>query len=133
MAGTDAGKSFNTYPLMNNKLIPDDYYFVELGLLNSFENTIAINFNHRWLGTLTFIYIVVFVVITLSYNKDKKVEKFLIGVIFFVSLQFLLGVITLIYEVPISLASLHQTNSIFLFASLLVCYHRITYSKGVSI
>ena len=56
MAGTHAGQSFNTYPLMNGRIIPEDYFLPDLGILNIFENTIAINFNHRWLGTFTFIY-----------------------------------------------------------------------------
>ena len=25
MAGTNSGQSFNTFPLMNGKIIPDDY------------------------------------------------------------------------------------------------------------
>ena len=55
MAGTHAGQSFNTYPLMNGKIIPEDYFLSDLGIFNIFENTVAINFNHRWLGTFTFI------------------------------------------------------------------------------
>ena len=26
MAGTNSGQSFNTFPLMNDKIFPDDYY-----------------------------------------------------------------------------------------------------------
>ncbi len=57
MAGTDAGKSFNTFPLMGDNIIPDEYFISEYGWLNSFENTIAINFNHRWLASFTFLFI----------------------------------------------------------------------------
>ena len=39
MAGSHAGQSFNTYPLMNGKIIPDDIYLADLGLLNIFENS----------------------------------------------------------------------------------------------
>ena len=35
----------------------NDYFFHELGLLNSFENIVAINFNHRWLGSFSFLFI----------------------------------------------------------------------------
>ena len=56
MAGSHAGQSFNTYPLMNGKIIPDDIYLAEMGILNLFENTVTINFNHRWIATLTFVY-----------------------------------------------------------------------------
>ncbi len=31
MAGSHAGQSFNTYPLMNGKFIPDDIYLEDLG------------------------------------------------------------------------------------------------------
>ena len=57
MAGTNSGQSFNTFPLMNGQLIPEGYFFKEYGWLNSFENSIAINFNHRWLASFTFILI----------------------------------------------------------------------------
>ena len=55
MAGTHSGQSFNTFPLMNGEFIPEGYYFNEYGWVNSFENTVAINFNHRWLASFTFL------------------------------------------------------------------------------
>ena len=57
MAGTNSGQSFNTFPLMNGKIIPDDYIIDDLGIYNIFENTVAINFNHRWLSIFVFFYI----------------------------------------------------------------------------
>ena len=57
MAGTHSGQSFNTFPLMNGEFIPEGYYFKEYGWVNSFENTVAINFNHRWLASFTFLLI----------------------------------------------------------------------------
>ena len=41
MAGTHAGHSFNTFPLMNERFIPEEYYLSEYKWLNFFENTIA--------------------------------------------------------------------------------------------
>ena len=69
MAGSHAGQSFNTYPLMNGKIIPDDIYLEDLGFLNMFENTVTINFNHRWIATITFIYTFSF----FSYLIFKKI------------------------------------------------------------
>ena len=124
MAGTGAGQSFNTYPLMNGKLIPDDYYFSDLGLLNTFENTIAINFNHRWLGTITFIYtfsLYLFFII----GKFLIISKFVILLVLITLMfQFLLGILTLLSNVHISYASLHQTNSIILLSTLLISYYQ---------
>ena len=72
MAGSHAGQSFNTYPFMNGLFIPEGYYLKDFGLKNFFENTIAINFNHRWLATFTFI-IIIGISIYLFINKKYKI------------------------------------------------------------
>ena len=129
MAGTNSGQSFNTFPLMNGKFIPEDYYFKEFGWLNLFENTVAINFNHRWLASFTFLLIFSGSLYLLISNKYEN-EKFpLILVLITISLQFLLGILTLINNVPVLFASMHQTNSVLLLASMLFAYHRHKYKK----
>ena len=132
MAGTDSGQSFNTYPLMNGKFFPDDYFFENLGILNIFENTVAINFNHRWLGTITFL--IVFTICFYSILSNKiYVSKLLIYLILIILIiQFSLGVLTLLSNVDISYASLHQTNSVLLLSTLLITYHQFKFRKGIS-
>jgi len=130
MAGSHAGQSFNTYPLMNGKIIPDDIYIHDLGILNLFENTITINFNHRWIATLTFIY--TFSLFTyLIFNKFIKLSNHIILIVLVIlSLQFLLGIMTLLSNVEIHYGSLHQTNSIALLSILLFAYFK-SKIKGV--
>ena len=125
MAGSHAGLSFNTYPLMNNKFFPDDYFLYNNIFRNFFENTIAINFNHRWIATSSFITIILLTAYLkfIKKIKNKNFEIFLI--ILFVCLQFLLGVLTLLSNVEIYLASMHQTNSMFLLGSLIYIYFSI--------
>ena len=60
-------------------------------------------------------------------NKEKYHNYSLNLFLLTLSLQILLGIITLIYEVPIILASLHQTNAILLLASMLFAYNRLIY------
>lgn len=124
MAGSHAGQSFNTYPLMNGKIIPDDIYLEDLGFLNMFENTVTINFNHRWIATITFIYTFSF----FSYLIFKKVinlsNQIIISVLLILTLQFLLGIMALLSNVSIYYGSLHQTNSIVLLSILLVAYFK---------
>mgnify|MGYP001396669540 CR=1 FL=1 len=127
MAGTNSGKSFNTFPLMNGNIIPNDYFFYELGLLNSFENTVAINFNHRWLGSFTFIFIFAFSLYLLISTKIKKNILKIFLILITIGLQFFLGILTLINNVPLTFASLHQTNSVLLLAAILFAYHRHRY------
>ena len=131
MAGSDAGNAFNTFPLMGDKFIPDDYFLAEYGYFNIFENIVAINFNHRWLGTFTFIFIVIFYSYLLLSNKIS-VDKFSISLVtIFIISQFILGILTLIHNVPIIYASMHQTNSILLLASMLYSYHRHLFKKEI--
>tara|TARA_B100000029_G_scaffold512300_2_gene608556 strand:- start:4581 stop:5633 length:1053 start_codon:yes stop_codon:yes gene_type:complete len=127
MAGTHAGNSFNTFPWMNGAFIPDDYYIKEYKFLNIFENTVAINFNHRWLASLTFVFVFSICFYLFISNKFQVNKINLVIVMFFIFLQFLLGVLTLIYNVPINLASMHQTNSTLLLSSILFTYHRYKY------
>ena len=126
MAGSHAGQSFNTYPLMNGKIIPDDIYLEELGFLNMFENTVTINFNHRWIATITFIYTFSF----FSYLIFKKIinlsNQIIISVLLILTLQFLLGIMALLSNVSIYYGSLHQTNSIALLSILLLAYFKST-------
>ena len=124
MAGSHAGQSFNTYPLMNGKVIPDDLYLEDLGLLNIFENTVTINFNHRWIATITFIYTFLFFSY-LIFNKIINLSnQIIILVLLILSLQFLLGILALISNVAIHYGSLHQTNSIALLSILLIAYFK---------
>ena len=124
MAGSHAGQSFNTYPLMNGKIIPDDIYLENLGILNAFENTITINFNHRWLATFTFIY--TFLLFTyLIFNKFINLSNIIIILVLLaLTLQFILGIMALLSNVAIQYGSLHQTNSIVLFSLLLFAYFK---------
>ena len=130
MAGSHAGQSFNTYPLMNGKIIPDDIYLAEMGILNLFENTVTINFNHRWIATLTFVY-TFSLFLYLFISKITELQKSIIVLVLLIlSLQFFLGVMALLSNVAIQYASLHQTNSLILLSILLLAYFKSTI-KGV--
>ena len=125
MAGSNAGQSFNTYPLMNDSFFPEDYYFRDLGIKNFFENTVAINFNHRWLATFTFLSIIFFIFYFILYKKYTNFYLHMILILCISCLQFILGILTLITNVKLSLASLHQINSMLLLIVFLFLYHSI--------
>ena len=127
MAGTHSGQSFNTFPLMNGEFMPQDYYLKEYGWVNPFENTVAINFNHRWLASFTSLFIFSITSYLLISSKFKSNKFPLLLVLIFICLQFFLGILTLIYYVPLTLASMHQVNSTLLLSSMLFAYHRQKY------
>ena len=125
MAGSHAGQSFNTFPYMNGQLIPDDYFIKEYGYKNFFENVVTINFNHRWLATITFTIIIVFLIYNFLTKKYHHYNFHMLIIFLFAILQFLLGILTLLSNVEIILASLHQVNSMLLLASIIFLYHSI--------
>ena len=61
---------------------------------------------------------------------NKNVSNILVYlVLFFLTLQVILGIITLLSNVYLPVASLHQTNSILLLSTLLISYHQIKIRK----
>lgn len=52
MAGMDAGHAYNTFPLMNGQVVPDEYWALP-GWRNAFENTAAVQLHHRALALCT--------------------------------------------------------------------------------
>src|SRR5262249_57859009 len=57
VAGTRAGLTYNTFPLMDGRLIPEGYAQLRPFILNWFENTAAVQFDHRLLAVATAIVI----------------------------------------------------------------------------
>ena len=116
MAGLGAGNGYNTFPKMNGDWIP--FPLTQLAL---------IQFIHRWLAVLLLIVTVVVVARMKEMEVPYRSRKS--GVYFLVLLcaQFFLGVLTLVFNVPLVLASLHQLNACF----LVICITAWSYRSGV--
>jgi len=54
VAGLDAGHAYNEFPLMGGQLVPAEYWALD-GWRNFFENTAAVQFDHRLLATTTLV------------------------------------------------------------------------------
>lgn len=111
------GHIFNTWPKMGDSWVAEQVYMKDGVLANILENPSGIQFMHRTLA----IFVVVLVCV-LWYKSDKlKLSKQqLMGInmlIYGVTVQFILGVLTLLYNVPVVMGALHQTGAFFLFLS----------------
>ena len=117
VAGMDAGLLYNEYPLMGNSLLPIEYG--EAGWLDPFENPASAQFHHRWLGALTFA-----AVIVLGLKERSASFPFRSNLVMAaVSLQFTLGIVTLLHGVPVSLGGMHQAGAVILLGCLLALLH----------
>jgi heme a synthase len=109
VAGHDAGMIYNTFPLMDGQLLPAGYLDQEPWWLNAFENPAAIQFNHRLLGVTT---VALAVLYWLAAHRDAGVHAH--AVLLVALAQVSLGIGTLLLEVPIGLAALHQAGAVLL-------------------
>ena len=112
VAGLDAGLTYNTWPLMDGKFIPDGAYAYAPFWLAPFEDVTTVQFNHRIVA-----YILTAGVIALWIaGRRQGISGFaavtsnaLLGVLAF---QVLIGIWTLLEVVPIWLAALHQFGAV---------------------
>ncbi len=117
VAGLHAGKIYNTFPLMNGKLIPDGMFYLKPTVINFFDNHVLVQFIHRFLaGTIVLLSFVLFYLSRTGKlnNVQKKGISFFLATVF---LQFILGIITLLTSVEITLAVLHQAGALILFGA----------------
>ena len=118
VAGLRAGRSYNTYPLMDGQFIPEGLHQMQPWWLNHLESVVTVQFQHRMGALLIVAYGLFF--ITNYYRRStaslRPALRFLMATII---TQFVLGVATLLSGVNIALASLHQLVALLL-VSLLV-------------
>lgn len=118
------GHIFNSWPKMGDEWMPEQVTMKESFYLNFFENASGIQFVHR---TLALLVVAMLCVIWYKSDKLKLTVSQYRGVTFLiygVTIQFILGVLTLIYQVPVVLGVLHQTGAFFLFAtSVYLIFH----------
>jgi cytochrome c oxidase assembly protein subunit 15 len=119
VAGMDAGLSYNTYPLMDGHLVPPGA-FDAYQLHSPLQNIPFIQFLHRAGAHLVLGLGLVF---WLWHERREalsgQLQRAVRGVAAVLGLQFLLGVWTLIHQVPLGLASAHQMAALLLVATLL--------------
>ena len=121
VSGLDAGRIYQTWPMMGNTFFPND---TNLSIINlsDLNNHSIVQFYHRNLAYIIFIY-VLFLTIFIYKNKISILYKPLKILFLFLFLQIIFGIITLVSGVNIYLASAHQITSVLLIFSALNMYY----------
>lgn len=125
VAGLDAGRIFNTFPLMEGRLIPVGYQALD-GWRNAFENPVAAQLHHRFLAIGTTVLVLVTCVVAFARSWPQPLQEGLLVAAAVVLAQLALGIGTLLLAVPIPMAVLHQLTALVLLAVLLVISQRAT-------
>ena len=123
VSGLDAGRIYQTWPLMNYSYYPDDLDFRKIINLLDFNNHSLVQFYHRNLAYFISTYALL-LGLFIYYKKMIKLYRTYLIFIFFLILQIILGIITLISGLNIFMASAHQICSLLLTLSSIYLYFR---------
>jgi len=126
VAGIRAGFAYNTFPLMNGRIVPAEILMLDPAWTNFFWNMATVQFDHRILAL-----IIAFGAIVLWQRlrtTPRLPSRAVIGghwLLAMVAIQIALGVATLLYVVPVPLAALHQAGALMTFALALNVAHAL--------
>ena len=118
VAGIDAGRSYPDWPLMAGGFFPPEPFAIEPLWRNFFENAGTVQFMHRMAGYLLFAF---GVVVWLRGRKSANAgTRLAFNVIFAVmSVQVVLGIVTVIYQAQWHVAITHQFVAVILWVAIL--------------
>jgi len=122
VAGLKAGLIYNTFPLMEGQFIPAEWAFYHPIWLNFLENAAMVQWLHRWLAlsTVGLVLYTAWKTVRLSPNKHTHTIAYLFASLALV--QATLGVLTLLFQVPVRLGTLHQGTAVLLLSLGLYLY-----------
>lgn len=125
VAGLDAGLIYNEFPLMGGRIVPNDLLRLEPAWKNFFDNPSAVQFDHRILAESTAAAVLGLYV----YSRRLPLPKHVVTAVSLLGgmaiVQVSLGITTLIYFVPIPLASSHQAGSVALLTFSMYLLHTL--------
>ena len=116
VSGMDAGRIYNSWPLMGSTYFPDDNSLINFFKLSVFNEPSLVQFIHRNLAYLIFIlYLIIFFHVRFYKLTNYFKTIYVLGILLL--LQIILGIFTLISGAQMFIASMHQISSIFLVIS----------------
>jgi len=125
VAGLNAGLTYNTFPLMDGRLVPPGYAALHPFLLNWFENVPAVQFDHRLLAMTTAASIVALWSAGMRAPLPPAARGALHALLAAAGLQVALGISTLLLVVPIPLAAAHQAGAVLLLTTAIALRHTL--------
>lgn len=125
VAGLDAGFIYNTFPMMGDGLVPEEFLQLTPAWLSLFEDVATVQFDHRVLAILTLV--LVFAVWSWSRRRPllPRTRVSFHGLALAVLAQVSLGIATLLLVVPVSLGAIHQAGALVLFTTVLWVTHEL--------
>jgi cytochrome c oxidase assembly protein subunit 15 len=119
VAGLDAGLTYNTWPLMDGKFVPDGLFAHAPWWLSPFEDVTTVQFDHRMMAYIVTAAVLALYVIGRRQHLSGVARTSSITLVAAVALQVLLGIWTLLSSAPVWLSALHQLGAVVLLTTAL--------------
>jgi cytochrome c oxidase assembly protein subunit 15 len=120
VAGIRAGFDYNSFPLMDGRLVPAAYLAGEPWWRTLFEQVATVQFNHRLLATATLIAMLIATILAWPARALRPaISLFALAML----AQYGLGIATLLSVVPVGLGTAHQALAVGVLAAGLVVLH----------
>ena len=123
VAGLKAGLLFNTFPLMGGAVVPPNLWLLSPAVLNFVQNPSGVQWLHRILGTALIVCVFVVFQQTRRPRMDRTSRRLGTALLSVVAAQYALGVLTLIYAVPIGLGVAHQALAMVIVGVWVTALH----------
>lgn len=118
VAGLNAGFIMNTWPKMGATWFPESIIAIKPLYINFIDGISGVQFIHRYLAYIV-VGLVLFLLLKSSKFQLNKIQRTsLIAILIVVFFQFLLGIFTLLYGVPVWLGVTHQIGAFFLLGTI---------------
>ena len=117
VAGLDAGLTYNTWPLIDGRFIPDGLLFETPLWRNAFENILTVQFNHRMMAYLVLIFAAWHAWSLQRVADDGWMTGSAWTLLLALLAQAALGIWTLLAVVPLHLGIVHQLGAAIVFAT----------------
>ncbi|MBL7958852.1 COX15/CtaA family protein [bacterium] len=116
VAGLKAGYMFNTYPKMGVDWLPEAAWMMEPLWINFLENAVMIQFIHRTMALVVLAAIFVFWIKTRSLELSSRLRMDIMLLVIMAIVQLTLGIITVLFSVPVLWGVAHQAGALVLFS-----------------
>ena len=132
VAGLDAGLTYNTWPLIDGRLVPgsSELLAVEPLWRNFFENRLTVQFDHRMLAYVLWLAAVLHALDVARTHAPALGRATALAVL--VTVQAALGILTLLHQAPLPLALLHQATAIVVLTLAVVHAAHVAASRPVA-
>jgi cytochrome c oxidase assembly protein subunit 15 len=129
VAGLKAGAGYNTWPLMDGRLVPNGLGAMQPWYLNLFENALTVQFNHRLVAYLLVAAALWHAWRVMRRTDDAGIRRSAMALAVAVLAQALLGIWTLLAQVPLALGLAHQAGAAAVFSVAVWHLHEVRHAE----